>query len=201
MSCPAMGELLKAKPVGVRSDIMLVRIAKLSDLDDLHELVVGFRDHLQRTHPDDASLRKNLGRLVESGDAEFFLTFDEEGSPAGYIQQRYRYSIWLSALEACLEDLFVTPSRRRQGVANGLVQFAIQRASEIGCRSMKLDTNELNHAAISLYKGLDSHRGRQGMQVPVSSRWRRCLNPLPDGRRRCHARNRGPLSSIPGIWP
>ena len=98
---------------------MRVGIADLSDLEDLHVLVVAFRDHLQRIHPDDASLRENLTCLIESGDAEFFLTFDDDGRPAGYVQQRYRHSIWLSGLEACLEDLFVNPSCRRQGVARG----------------------------------------------------------------------------------
>ena len=128
------------------------RIAKLSDLDDLLELVIGFRDHLQRSVPDDSRLRESLERLITIGDSEFFLSVDDAGRGVGYIQQRYRYSLWLSGLEACLEDLFVTPSRRRQGVAKGLVQFAIRRAGEAGCRSIKLDTNESNQAAFRLYE-------------------------------------------------
>ena len=139
--------------------IMLFRIADLSDLDDLVVLVIEFRDHLRRTHPETASLRESIRRLIETGDAEFLLSLDAHGRAVGYIQQRYRHSLWLSGPEACLEDLFVTPSSRRQGVAKGLVQFAIQRAGEVGCRSIKLDTSEMNYSALRLYEGLGFSSG------------------------------------------
>lgn len=135
------------------------RIARLSDLEDLLGLVVAFRDHLQRIHPDKTMLREGLRHLVSTSDSEFFLTLDDAGRGVGFIQQRYRYSLWLGSLEACLEDLFVVPSSRRQGVAKSLVAFAIQRANEKGCRSIKLDTNELNLAAVKLYEGLGFSSG------------------------------------------
>ena len=88
---------------------MAPKIAELPDLDDLLGLAVEFRDHLQRSHPDDARLRDNLRRLISTSDAEFYLAVDEAGRGVGYIQQRYRYSLWLSGLEACLEDVKAVP--------------------------------------------------------------------------------------------
>ena len=43
------------------------------------------------------------------GDAEFLVAVAENGAGAGFVQVRYRYSMWLSESEACLEDLFVAP--------------------------------------------------------------------------------------------
>jgi ribosomal protein S18 acetylase RimI-like enzyme len=129
-------------------------VADLSDLDDLQRLVAAFRDHLERSQPDDTALRENLRRLVTTGGAEFFLAIDDTRRGVGYVQQRYRFSLWLGGLEATLEDLFVSPASRRQGVATYLVQFAIERAKKRGCRAIKLDTNEGNHEAIRLYQRL-----------------------------------------------
>ena len=107
---------------------METRIADLSDLNDLQRLVIGFRDQLRRSEPNDAALREGLRRMLTMAEAEFMLAIDGTRGAVGYIQQRYRYSLWLGDLEATLEDLFVDAASRRQGVATRLVQFAIARA-------------------------------------------------------------------------
>ena len=134
--------------------LMKICVADLSHLDDLQRLVAEFRDLLQRSHPYDTALRENLQRLLTKGEAEFLLAVDDTRRAVGYIQQRYRYSLWLSGGEATLEDLYVSPASRRRGVATHLVQFAIERAKEKGCHTIKLDTNESNHDAIRLYRRL-----------------------------------------------
>ena len=94
---------------------MKIRLAGPSDLETLPVLVVGFREVLRRTYPDDETLRENLKKLLVDGDDEYFLAFDGGKGAMGYIQQRYRYSVWLSTLEATLEDLYVSTGSRRQG--------------------------------------------------------------------------------------
>ena len=74
---------------------MIIRVASLSDMDDVFRLVSSFREVLGRNHPDDETLRGSLKRLLISRDAEFFLTADDTPKAVGYIQQRYRYSHWL----------------------------------------------------------------------------------------------------------
>ena len=133
---------------------MEIRLAVISDLETLLVLVVGFREVLGRAYPDEDTLRENLRKLLVDGEAEYFLAFDGRKEAIGYIQQRYRYSIWLSTLEATLEDLYVSPRSRRRGAGTALVQFAIHRARQKGCRSIKLDTNEQNRSAIDLYHKL-----------------------------------------------
>ena len=70
------------------------------------------------------------------------------------MQVRYRYSAWVSALEAELEDVFVIREARRCGVGLGLVAFAITRATARGCHAIGLNTNERNAGAVALYQRL-----------------------------------------------
>ena len=86
-----------------------------------------------------------------SRDTEFFIALGDTSMAVGYIQQRYRYSLWLSGLEATLEDLYVSSDSRRLGVGTQLVQFAIESAREKGCKVIKVDTNESNRSAMDLY--------------------------------------------------
>ena len=97
--------------------------------------------------------------MLINGDAEFFIAFDDTSMAVGYIQQRYRYSLWLSGLEATIEDLYVSPDWRRQGAGTQLVEFAIERARAKGCMAIKLDTNESNRSAIDLYVKLGFSSG------------------------------------------
>jgi len=136
-----------------------IRQACLSDVDGLLSLVAGFREVLGRGDPKDETLIASLKKLLASDDTEFFLAVDEASGCLGYIQQRYRHSIWLSGLEATLEDLYVSPDRRTMGIGTRLVQFAVKRARENGCKAIKLDTNESNRAAISLYRRLGFSSG------------------------------------------
>ncbi len=60
--------------------------------------------------------------------------------------------MWKSA-DCWLEDLFVRESARRAGLGRALVEAAVARALERGCRRIELDVNEDNAAALGLYTG------------------------------------------------
>jgi ribosomal protein S18 acetylase RimI-like enzyme len=59
--------------------------------------------------------------------------------------------VWTAAPDCWLEDLFVAEPARRSGLGAALVEAAIERARERGCRRVELDTNEDNAAALALY--------------------------------------------------
>lgn len=131
-----------------------VRIASTSDFDSVLGLVTAFRDHLGGSIISDADLRRSGAILLKDGNTEFFLACDDLKAPIGYVQSRYRYSLWASGLQLELEDLFVVHQARRRGVGLRLVDFAIARAIERGCRSIGLNTNERNEGALTLYRRL-----------------------------------------------
>jgi ribosomal protein S18 acetylase RimI-like enzyme len=155
---------------------MEIRAASPTDLDLLWPLAAGFRDTLRRNIPDSETLKVSLRRLLASGEAEFFLAIDDTGKAIGYVQQRYRYSIWMSGLEATLEDLFVSADSRGLGVGAELVRFAIRRAEAKGCESIKLDTNESNTEAIHLYERLGFSSGSTRFSDSRQVSFERALN-------------------------
>ncbi len=53
-----------------------------------------------------------------------------------------------------LEDVFVLSGARRCGRGRQLVEFAIARAVQKGCRLIGLNTNERNAGALALYRSL-----------------------------------------------
>jgi len=132
-------------------------------------LATSFRDELGRSEPSDADFKASIKVLLLDGDTEFIVALDEAGDCAGFIQQRYRYSMWASGREACIEDLYVAPESRHRSVGSRLVEYAVARAQAKNCLSIALNTNELNEPAIYLYTRLgfssESSRFPGGQQL------------------------------------
>ena len=139
-----------------------IRMADEADIELIVRLATALRDHLKRSLPSEADLRASITALVKDAGTEFFLALNAQQGAIGYVQARYRYSAWTSALDAELEDVFVVDEARRRGVGMQLVQFAIDRAIDRGCRSIGLNTNERNKGALALYRrlGFSSERSR-----------------------------------------
>ena len=127
-------------------------------------LLVEFRDHNGESWPSENSFLASVERLIERPDTEFWLGAADEDAPPGAIcQLRFRPSVWTASDDCWLEDLFVRADARRRGVGRELVERALERALERGCRRIELDTNEANGAALALYESLGfSSRSKGG---------------------------------------
>jgi ribosomal protein S18 acetylase RimI-like enzyme len=143
---------------------LTICMAHEGDLESLVRLAVAFRDHLGQSTPSEAAFRASIAALLQDAGTEFFLAWDAQQDVLGYVQARYRYSAWTAALEAELEDVFVVLQARRCGVGLQLVQFAMARAIERGCRSVGLNTNERNEGALALYRRLGFRAERRRWQ-------------------------------------
>jgi ribosomal protein S18 acetylase RimI-like enzyme len=141
-----------------------IRLASAADLDALVQLAGAFRDHLGQSSPAQEDFRRSFSMLLESDETEFLLACDGQQAALGYVQCRYRYSAWVSALTAEIEDLFVIREARRYGVGLLLLEVAIARAAARGCRVIGLNTNERNEAAVALYRRLGFHAERARWQ-------------------------------------
>jgi GNAT superfamily N-acetyltransferase len=127
-------------------------LAEPHEAEAVARLLVEFRDHLGKDWPSANAILAAVERLTDDVQTEYLLAApDEDSPPAGVIQLRYRLSVWTAAPDCWLEDLFVSPRARRGGVAGALMELALARATERGCRRIELDTNEDNAAALALY--------------------------------------------------
>jgi ribosomal protein S18 acetylase RimI-like enzyme len=148
-----------------------VRIATPEDVGCLIPLILAFRN-AGDDFPTEESLGSDLPRLLADRDTEFFVAGSSARPCRGFLQQRYRHSLWLSAPEAYVEDLFVAEDARRRGIGRHLVEFAAERAKARGCPIISLDTTERNEQALRLYQGLGfSFRSeRSGLRL-LLRRW------------------------------
>jgi ribosomal protein S18 acetylase RimI-like enzyme len=125
-------------------------------------LLAAFRDHLGYDQPSDESMLASVQRIIGRDDAEYLLAGD--GEPVAVAQVRYRWSVWWEAEDCWLEDLYVAPEARREGLGRTLVEAVADRARERGCRRVELDVSSENPAAMALYRSLGFDTGKTGGQ-------------------------------------
>jgi GNAT superfamily N-acetyltransferase len=125
------------------------------------ELLIGFRDHMGRSEPPDASFHATVARLIATPDTEYLLAAADDGPAEGVVQLRFRWTVWWDAEDCWLEDLFVTKAARGTGLGRALVEAAIAHAGERGCRRVDLDVEPDNPPARRLYESLGFAPGRQ----------------------------------------
>ena len=97
-------------------------------------------------------IQASVERIMAGADGEYLLGAADSTEAAGVCQVRFRWSVWKSAEDCWLEDLYVQESARRSGLGRALVEAAVERARERGCKRIELDVNEDNAPARALYE-------------------------------------------------
>jgi ribosomal protein S18 acetylase RimI-like enzyme len=72
--------------------------------------------------------------------------------PDGLALIRFRPSIWTDALDAYLEEFYVVPEQRGQGIGRVMLEAAMEDARQAGATRMDLGTSETDAAARALYE-------------------------------------------------
>jgi GNAT superfamily N-acetyltransferase len=128
---------------------------------EVARLLTAFRDWEDRDWPGDDSFRASVEKIITREDSEYLLGAPGGGPPAGVVQLRFRWTVWWEAEDCWIEDVFVEESARGSGLGRGLVEAAIARAAERGCRRVDLDTGADNSTAQALYASLGFEHGPQ----------------------------------------
>ncbi len=132
---------------------MRVWRAGAGEATDVARLIAEFGEWFGNHKPVEEEIRASVERIMAGDDGEYLLgAVDGEDAPAGVCQLRFRWSVWKSAEDCWLEDLYVREAARRSGLGRALVEAALERARERGCKRIELDVNEDNLAARALYE-------------------------------------------------
>lgn len=124
--------------------------------DHLEAVVPLFDAYRQfyRKASDKEGARQFIEARLRNGDSVLLLALDDDGQAVGFTQCYPAYSsvrmrpIWI------LNDLFVAPAARRQGVAQALMDEAARYARHAGAIALALATEKDNHSAKALYEQL-----------------------------------------------
>jgi ribosomal protein S18 acetylase RimI-like enzyme len=126
-----------------------VRLACADEARVFGKLLHAFNVEFGEETPSEELIAERAGPLIESGDVTVLFAGD---GPDGFAQLRFRPSLYTGALDAYLEELYVAPALRGQGLGRALLEAALEHARERGARHIDLNTSEDDVAARALYE-------------------------------------------------
>lgn len=139
MTHPSPIQIRRATPDDVPMILSLIR--ELATYERLLDAFVGTED----------ALREHL--FGERRYAEVLIAEDDDGA-AGFALFFHNYSTFLTKPGLYLEDLFVLPERRGNGIGKALLRSLAQIAVERGCGRLEWSVLDWNESAIGFYQRL-----------------------------------------------
>jgi GNAT superfamily N-acetyltransferase len=135
-----------------------IRRAKSGDAAEVAQLLHDFNIEYDDPTPGVAALTERVDDLLAYEKITVLLA----GEPAlGLALFRFRPSLWSTATDTYLEELYVVPEHRGQGIGRALLEAAINAAREASADHFELTTGEDDTAARALYesRGLTNREG------------------------------------------
>jgi ribosomal protein S18 acetylase RimI-like enzyme len=142
-----------------------IRRAEIDDAAAVGRLLHDFNSEFDDYTPGPEAMGKRIAELLESGDVTVLLGGP---GPDGLALLRFRPSLWSETLDCYLEELYVVPDRRGQGLGKALMEAAMDTARSMGAGYMDLGTAETDTAARALYEKLGFSRTEGKPDGPIN---------------------------------
>jgi ribosomal protein S18 acetylase RimI-like enzyme len=133
--------------------MITVRLASVHDLPALVPLFDAYRQFYGQPSEPDAA-HAFLAERFAHHESVIFIALSEARTAVGFTQLYPMFSSVSAARIYVLNDLFVAPEARRQGVARLLLREAETYARAVGAIRLTLSTAHTNEAAQRLYESL-----------------------------------------------
>jgi ribosomal protein S18 acetylase RimI-like enzyme len=138
-----------------------VRRATPGDAEAVARLLHDFQEEFDEPSPGVEALTGRYEELIRNRDMTVLLAGD---GPDGFVQIRYRPWVYSAGPNAhsYLEELYVVPGLRGNGIGRALLKAAMDTARGEGATHMELGTSEDDRAARALYEsaGFVNREGR-----------------------------------------
>ena len=128
-----------------------LRLADVCDAAGAARLLHDFNTEFEEFTPGVEELTSRLAGLLATDEVTILLAGD---GPLGIAVVRFRPALWTRTLDAYLEELYVVPQRRGEGLGQALLERALEFARSRGARFIHLGTSVDDRAAIGLYEKL-----------------------------------------------
>ena len=129
-----------------------VRRAEVADAAAVAQLMHDFNTEYEDFTPGVPAIAERIGELLA---AEAIVVLLAGKPPQGFALFRLRPSLWSRAEDAYMEELYVVPELRGQGIGGALLDAAIGAARAAGADHFELTTGEDDTAARALYASRD----------------------------------------------
>ncbi len=139
-----------------------IRLAGVDDAPDVARLLHDFNTEFDDPTPGVAELTVRVRRLIDEGEATVVLGGERPDSIAVL---RFRPSLWVDSRDAYLEELYVAPERRGEGLGRAVLDAALAVARDRGAGRIELGTDEDDTAARALYESSGFTNLDDGMQM------------------------------------
>lgn len=130
-----------------------MNIKKVS-VNQLEDALIVFDQYMvfykQPSAPD--KYRPYLHERLSNNEATVFVAYNSDNQPIGFVLNYHSFSSVSLGKILVLNDLFVIPSYRKQGVAKNLIERCIALAKEVGAIRVDLATAIDNVSAQVLYE-------------------------------------------------
>jgi ribosomal protein S18 acetylase RimI-like enzyme len=148
----------------VAAEPSTVRIADVTKAEAAAALLHDFNTEFGDFTPGVEALTRRLSTLIDAGEAVVLL--GGEGAH-GIAVLRFRPALWTETLDAYLEELYVAPDRRGEGLGRALLEAALELSRSRGAGFIHLGTSVDDKAACALYEKLGFTNREGGPDGPV----------------------------------
>jgi GNAT superfamily N-acetyltransferase len=130
---------------------LTIRRGEVTDAETIGRLLHDFNSEFADPTPGPRAVAERVRKLLPADEITVLLG---GSGPHGLAVLRFRPALWKDALDCYLEELYVVPERRGQGLGRALMEAAIDLARRKGAAHMDLGTGEEDVAARVLYERL-----------------------------------------------
>ena len=141
-----------------------VRRATPGDAPQVARLLDDFQAEYDEPSPGVEMLEERYGDLIRNKEMIVLLVGD---GPDGFAQLRFRPWVYSAGLHSYLEELYVVPDLRGNGLGRALLEAAMETARGEGAEQMELGTSEDDEAARKLYESAGFINREGGPDGPV----------------------------------
>jgi GNAT superfamily N-acetyltransferase len=132
----------------------VIRSATPADVPVIHGLVRDLAEYERGLHEVRATQEQLRDVLFGERPAAFCDIAEVEGEVAGFALWFLNFSTWLGCHGIYLEDLYVRPDRRRDGIGRALLVHLARRCVERGYGRLEWSVLDWNEPALGFYRSI-----------------------------------------------
>ena len=118
----------------------------------------------------EAQAARTFERLLAVPEQGAVWLMTADGQPAGFIVLTVAFSMEYGGLRGFVDDLFVVPRFRRQGLAGAALQAVRQACADRGVRALLVETALENEQAVRVYRRAGfAETGRLLLSMPLAT--------------------------------